>query len=622
MNDILFFTTMHKAGFELYGNDWLESITKNVLSKNKNIKAVVYYENFTPPKHTHKNIKWLDFNKHITEHSKWKAEFIKQSRHGDGEKKRAIGFAYKSFVIQYVLDTFKNDYLIWTDGDVIFKNDSYKNFPNFLNSTAIACQVEENQSKSNSGLNHIESGIVIFDNKHPDTKKFNSHFKLNYSITNLNKLDFPYDGYLINQSIETSKIKFVNLNKDIPLARMVAKPDMTFMHPEIKRKFIHNIGWDGKIKYKSWLEAVDNDEVYRGIHDHQTNVIGRNMENPNMDYVILLGSFSENDGIGNSVLYLYESLKNNNYNVAVVSEWVEHTVKIPTVNLNDIEPLISKNTIIFYVHSHTINTFPELLKYNNKKICFYHNLTPPNLIPVKKAARNISMDIRNMYKHYNVFDHFICNSEYSVNELLKTFKKINKKNVSFIPPFTELKIKKMAYQTKQFLIVGRFTYHKNIESGLKLFKRINNIMPNSILNIIGRRGEEEYYNMLLNLINKYDLKHSIFFRENISDAELIQYYKNTTAHINDSQHEGFSLPTFESMYYGCSQFVCSGHAAEELLNSANLKSFNFKNIDSYTDEQILDYMDNNKVKDSEAFYKKYSELSDINNYINIVKKLK
>ena len=81
-----------------------------------------------------------------------------------------IRFSHKAFVINYALNYNGDQYVIWLDGDCIFNNTEYDNFPeNILNKKFLACQVENAKD-----LNHIESGILIFDRKHKDTKIFNN----------------------------------------------------------------------------------------------------------------------------------------------------------------------------------------------------------------------------------------------------------------------------------------------------------------------------------------------------------------------------------------------------------------------------------------------------------------
>lgn len=256
-SNITFFTTFNKNGYDLYGKKWIETfiITANYFNK---FKAVIYHEGFAPPLE-HPNITWIKYEDAIPQHDVWKKEYLKTSNHHGYVKMMTLKFSHKGFVIQHALDNIKDDYIIWLDGDCIFKNCSYGDFPkNIIQSKFLACQVEHAQD-----LNHIESGILIFDGKHPDKKKFNREFKKWYRITNILPMSQPYDGFIIFKALLTSKLNYVDLNLGYGRDGIQSDPDMTFCNPEIKDRFLHNIGWTGKNQYEDWKLIYSRDDVYR-----------------------------------------------------------------------------------------------------------------------------------------------------------------------------------------------------------------------------------------------------------------------------------------------------------------------------------------------------------------------
>jgi hypothetical protein len=258
--DILFFTTFNKSGFDLYGQSWIKSFTQ-ISNYYPSIKAKIYYEGPSLPNIRHPNLEWVNFNTAIPHHKTWKADFLIKSKHEEYVKTMTVKFSHKSFVIQHVLDTCKNNYLIWLDGDCIFLPSDYTNFPtNILNNKFLACQVEENWD-----LDHIESGILIFDTTNENTKKFNEIFKNNYVPQTLVIMGQPYDGFVISKTLINLNAEYVNLNSNYGLGGIQSDPSRTFQNPELKSKFIHNIGWTGKNKYESWERVFNNDPVYTTI---------------------------------------------------------------------------------------------------------------------------------------------------------------------------------------------------------------------------------------------------------------------------------------------------------------------------------------------------------------------
>ena len=253
--DILFFTTFNKNGYDLYGKSWVNSFIKVANYYNK-FKAKIYYEGFKP-KQTHSNIQWVDFKQEIPQHESWKKEYFEKNKHADYVKTMCVRFSHKAFVIQDVLDKHNNDYLIWLDGDCVFKDSNYTEFPrNILKNKFLACQLEHAHD-----LNHVESGILIFKGQHTDTKVFNQHFKKNYKVNNIIQMGEPYDGFIVSESLVTSKLSYVNLNEGYGKGGIQSDPNLTFLHPQIKDKFVHNIGWTGKNQYDGFEIIKGRDDI-------------------------------------------------------------------------------------------------------------------------------------------------------------------------------------------------------------------------------------------------------------------------------------------------------------------------------------------------------------------------
>ena len=257
--DILFFTTFNDNGYDLYGKTWIETFI-SIANYYPSVKAKIYYEGRHPPI-SHPNITYVSFSKEIPHHKIWKDQLRKKSNHDDYVKTMTERFSYKSFVIQDVLNKHTDDYLIWLDGDCVFKAADYSNFPkNLLGDKFLACQVEENHD-----LNHVESGILIFNGKHPDTKKFNERFIKNYTFEELLPMGQPYDGFVVFRSLLMSDLKYINLNDGYGRGGIQSDPNCTFQHPDIKSKFIHNIGWTGKHQYENWEKVFNSDEIFKKV---------------------------------------------------------------------------------------------------------------------------------------------------------------------------------------------------------------------------------------------------------------------------------------------------------------------------------------------------------------------
>jgi mannosyltransferase OCH1-like enzyme len=254
---LTFFTTFHQSGYDLYGKTWIESFIKNVTTKSNNINAIIYSDNIPNLEINHPQIKVIDFHKMIPEHKLWKKEFLDKSTYSPYINNMTIRFSHKGFVIQHALSTVKEGYLIWLDGDGVFNDNNYKDFPSmfFTDNEVIACQIEDG--------NHVESGILIFDVENEDLVKFTEKYKKNYNIEEiLYNYGEPYDGHVTRRSLDHSGVKYYDLNKNFGRGGIQSDPNETFLHPEISSRFSHNIGITGKRNYDTWDDVKEKDNIF------------------------------------------------------------------------------------------------------------------------------------------------------------------------------------------------------------------------------------------------------------------------------------------------------------------------------------------------------------------------
>ena len=168
-----------------------------------------------------------------------------------------VRFSHKGFVIQHALSKIKEGYLVWLDGDGFFKDKNYKDFPSmfFQNDEVLACQVEDG--------NHVESGILIFNTENQNLQKFTDSYKNNYKLEEvLHKYGEPYDGHVTRRSLDHSQVKYYDLNKNFGRGGIQSDPNETFLHPEIKNRFTHNIGITGKKSYDNWENVKEKDNIF------------------------------------------------------------------------------------------------------------------------------------------------------------------------------------------------------------------------------------------------------------------------------------------------------------------------------------------------------------------------
>ena len=117
MKPIKFITTFSKNGYNLYGQTWINTFSSNV--KDENITVDLYVD--FPITVDDPRINIVDYDKAISTHKKWLKDFETNFTGLFYNKKMGMRFSYKAFVIQHALKNNSNCYLIWLDGDCIFK---------------------------------------------------------------------------------------------------------------------------------------------------------------------------------------------------------------------------------------------------------------------------------------------------------------------------------------------------------------------------------------------------------------------------------------------------------------------------------------------------------------------
>jgi len=258
MNKIKFLTTFSKNGYHVYGQKWISSFLEKT-NLFDNITANIYIDNLDENfLKSNEKINFFKYEKEIPLREEWEKIYKKNSIHNNHNKELSIRFSYKSFVMLHELIHTDVDYLIWLDADCEFLSDDFLNWPeNLINENFIACQKED-------AIEHIETGVIIFNIKHKDKKLFVEKLKSLYMESNeFNSFDQFFDGYAIGRTLNTIKINFLNLNEKYGIGGIQSDPNCTFLNPEIKKRFIHNIGITGKRKYENW--TLYNDDRFFSI---------------------------------------------------------------------------------------------------------------------------------------------------------------------------------------------------------------------------------------------------------------------------------------------------------------------------------------------------------------------
>lgn len=281
---ILFFTTFNDRGYDLYGKAWIKTFIAQA-EKNNNICARIYYENFVPDIQ-HDSIEYVKFADAIPHHSSWIMEYFLKTQHKSYTQNMTVRFSHKAFVIQHALKNTNTGYVIWLDGDCVFKDADYSNFPETLiKDKFLACQIEY---RTDTVVKHVESGILVFNPAHSDKQAFLKMFEEFYQVDHIIQMpndnvdhncshvpwaDYgPYDGFILHKTLMSTGTDFIDLNELSASGEFTGDPEATFLHPELKSRFVHNIGHDGKNLYTDINRDLNIDDNFTWTYEDTNNM--------------------------------------------------------------------------------------------------------------------------------------------------------------------------------------------------------------------------------------------------------------------------------------------------------------------------------------------------------------
>ena len=129
---------------------------------------------------------------------------------------------------------------------------------------------------------------------------------------------------------------------------------------------------------------------------------------------------------------------------------------------------------------------------------------------------------------------------------------------------------------------------KGLDYSLKALKDLKSDFPKMHLIVIGSIKENGHTERL---INKLDIKDSVFFKSNITKAQITELYSTSSIAIVSSLYEGFGYPVIEAMSCEVPLIATNISSIPELVNgyATLVNPKNHKMISDSVKEIIMDY---------------------------------
>ena len=274
-----------------------------------------------------------------------------------------------------------------------------------------------------------------------------------------------------------------------------------------------------------------------------------------MRVIQLLPKLSMGDAIGNDVLLIDETLRENGYESLIMSPNVQEELRPRTAEMN--LSLIRPDDLILFHKSTGDGLLKRVAALPCRKGMIYHNMTPPGFfLPYDPVVTwNLVRGRRQLKKYARQMDFSWGDSEYNCREL----RKAGAKNVSLRPVLFEPGCKaepdpavlNRLQETRgtKILFIGRVVPNKKQEDLIKAYYTfLHSADPEAQLYLIGGwEGMEKYYAKLKGFCADLRLRDDqVVFTGKVSETEKEAYLRAADIFLCMSAHEGFCVPLLEA----------------------------------------------------------------------------
>lgn len=279
-----------------------------------------------------------------------------------------------------------------------------------------------------------------------------------------------------------------------------------------------------------------------------------------MRVIQVLDALDFGDGVSNDVIHLHEMLDELQVENYIYSKWCHEKVQHYT---NDIEKCNPKeDDLVLYHFSGKSFICDIVTSFPCKVIIRYHNITPPSFFKKSnpEGYRSCMEGLEQIAALMKKIPYVWGDSQFNCSDLISYGAK--PANMRVLPIFMNLERlasapsdEKLDCALKQgekyILFVGRVVPNKCFEDILDLFEcyyRFHNSATKLIL--VGNDAcDQDYAREIKEKLDQLSCKQQVIFTGKVSDSQLYTYYRNATAFVCMSEHEGFCIPLLEAMYF-------------------------------------------------------------------------
>ncbi len=222
-----------------------------------------------------------------------------------------------------------------------------------------------------------------------------------------------------------------------------------------------------------------------------------------------------------------------------------------------------KDEILLY-HYSVFNPNHKLYEHSrNKRVFIYHNITPPEFFEgYNPGIAEVCRQGRELLPKLTGCDLALGDSEFNRLELVAAG--FDEAKTGVLPIFVDWQRYSQPHNARlerrlrdgrsNILFVGRLVPNKRLDDLIRLFALYRrDVNARARLIIPGSTWSAEYNSLIYSLIRRFRLQDAVEMPGRIwgvPDADLLAYFKAADLFVSMSEHEGFSVPLVESMYFG------------------------------------------------------------------------
>lgn len=326
-----------------------------------------------------------------------------------------------------------------------------------------------------------------------------------------------------------------------------------------------------------WDKVIERYEAALGLSKKPVAIAtqprGRKLEEIHQ----LLPNLAYGDAISNHALAIRDYLRRCGYKSEIFVRYVDERVAHEAIAFQP--KRINPQSGLIYHHSIGSEVTEYAIAHPGSKCLIYHNVTPAEFfLPYRpefaKLLENGRAELKQLAEHFPISAGV---SAYNADELMASgFNQPGVLPIAVDPKKWDMLADATLMQQLQdgktnLLFVGRLAPNKRQDQLIEAFAHYLTMDRDARLILVGYGNRQEaYYSHLINTIQKLGITEYVMLTGQVSDSQLLAFYR--TAHLfwSMSEHEGFCVPLIEAMWFDVPILAYKSSAVPETLGEAGL----------------------------------------------------